>query len=349
MRHAHAPACAPAGRGQSLIRRLAAGLRPLALAGLVLLAGCATRGPMLATLVSEDMPRRVELADVPFFPQDAFQCGPAALATVLNHAGAPVTPEALVPKVYLPERRGSLQAELMAATRSHERLPYILEPTTQDLLAQVAAGRPVLVLQNLGLDALPAWHFAVVAGYDAERNTLLLRSGTRERLEMDLRRFDRTWARAQRWAMVALMPGELPANADVERYMTAAAGLEATGRLEAAAEAYRAAQARWPRSAWPWLGLANVDYAGGRFVAAEVGYEAALERDPLNIVARNNLADLLATRGCIEAAHAHIVRAGELAAGTALAEAVAQTAGRIAELRNVRIDADVQEQCPAAP
>src|SRR5690606_17117787 len=108
-------------------------------------------------------------------------------------------------------------------------------------------------------------------------------------------------------------------------------------------------QARWPRSAWPWLGLANVDYAGGRLEAAEVGYEAALERDPLNIVARNNLADLLAARGCIEAAHAHIVQAGELAAGTTLEEAVAQTAGRIAELRNVRIDADVQGQCPAAP
>ncbi|HHK0959736.1 TPA: hypothetical protein ACQQQD_006485, partial [Pseudomonas aeruginosa] len=54
------------------VRRLAGALLLAALLG-----GCA-QPPESAAL-----PARVELRDVPFFPQEAYQCGPAALATML--------------------------------------------------------------------------------------------------------------------------------------------------------------------------------------------------------------------------------------------------------------------------
>ena len=41
----------------------------------------------------------------------------------------------------------------------------------------------MLVLQFL-FDALPIWHYAVLIGYDAERNVALLHSGGHERVEM---------------------------------------------------------------------------------------------------------------------------------------------------------------------
>ena len=62
-------------------------------AALCLLPACATRGPLI-----EPGERAVELAQTPFFPQDRYQCGPAALATVLGAAGVHVTPEELVPE-----------------------------------------------------------------------------------------------------------------------------------------------------------------------------------------------------------------------------------------------------------
>ena len=91
---------------------------------LLWLTGCAT--PQVAALLARPpatLPARVELTGVPFHPQEEYQCGPAALATVLVHAGVATTPDALVPEVYLPARGGSLQAEMLAAARRHGRWP----------------------------------------------------------------------------------------------------------------------------------------------------------------------------------------------------------------------------------
>lgn len=179
-------------------------LRPGLLALAVLLTGCASG--LLLPPQSERLPERIELVDVPFYPQEDYQCGPAALATVLVHRGVTTSPEALVPKVYLPERRGGLKLELVAAARQSGMLVYPLQPSLDALLAQVAAGNPVLVMQNLGLDWYPQWHFAVVVGYDRAKDELVLRSATTRRWVTDLRSFDRTWARAERWAVVTLPP-----------------------------------------------------------------------------------------------------------------------------------------------
>ncbi|MDW8252235.1 MAG: PA2778 family cysteine peptidase, partial [Myxococcales bacterium] len=192
-----------------------------------LLAGCA--GPQARALLAQPpaaLAERVELEEVPFHPQELYQCGPAALATVLAHSGAAVTPEALVPEVYLPARGGSLQAEMLAAARRHGRLAYPLAPQLADLLAEVAAGTPVLVLQNLALLPPARWHYAVVVGYDLAREEIVLRSGTTRRLALSLAAFERTWARAGRWAMVVVPAEKIPVTAVEERYLAAAVALE---------------------------------------------------------------------------------------------------------------------------
>src|SRR5258706_484241 len=91
-------------------------------------------------LAPSAFPEPVELTDVVFYPQEDYQCGPAALATVLDSAGTKITPDALTPEIYLPERRGSLQLELVAAARRHGAIPYILRPALTDLFTEVAAG-----------------------------------------------------------------------------------------------------------------------------------------------------------------------------------------------------------------
>src|SRR6267143_388496 len=118
---------------------------------------------------------RVELTQVPFFPQSEYQCGPAALATALASFGVKVTPEDLVPQVYLPERKGSLQIEMMAAARRHGMVSYQLAPRFEDVLRELSAGNPVIVLQNLGFGG--GWHYAVAVGYDYSYGDLILRSG----------------------------------------------------------------------------------------------------------------------------------------------------------------------------
>lgn len=277
------------------------------------LCGCATQGPLLAPADPGALPPRAELVETPFFPQRDYQCGPAALATVLAAAGVTVPADGLVAEVYLPGRRGSLQAELIGAIRRRGLLPYEVPPSGQSLLEQVAAGRPVLVLQKTGAGPWPGWHYAVVVGYDTVEDRVVLRSGTELRLEVSAARFLATWDRAGRWALVVVAPGELPADPDFARYMQAAAGLEATGRSDAAERAYEAATRAWPTAALPQLGLANLAFARGDLAGAEQGFRAAIERAPDDAAARNNRATVLLALGCPLAARREITMAAALA------------------------------------
>jgi tetratricopeptide (TPR) repeat protein len=294
----------------------------------VALTGCAASPPLAAGLPGT-APRAIELATTPFFPQDEYQCGPAALATLLVASGVPVTPQALAPEVYLPERHGSLALELVGAARRHGRLPWVLATTADEMVDELEAGRPVLLLQNLGVQQIPVWHYAVLIGYDAERNVAILRSGNKERLEMKWQRFAGAWHRGGRFAMSVLRPGEMPAHAEPARFIGAAAGLEAAGQRGAAAAAYDAAIARWPAEPLAWLGRGNVAYADGERAAAADAWMRAILLNPTDAAARNNLAELLFEAGCLGESRRQVERAAALAEGTALAPAVADSRAKI--------------------
>jgi tetratricopeptide (TPR) repeat protein len=264
---------------------------------MLLLGGCAT--PQVAMLDArwpDDIPARVELFQVPFFPQEEFECGPAALAMVAHAAGVRVTAEALVDQVYLPGRQGSLQPEMMAATRRQGLLAYPLKPSIEAVLREVAAGNPVLVFQNLAFPIYPVWHYAVVMGFDRERRVLLLHSGVTARMEISLYAFERTWARGQYWAMLALKPGQLPATADAQVYTAAAATLERTD-ARGAQQAFAAALQRWPEDRAALLGAGNSAYALGQRDVAEKAYRGLAHKHPDFADGWNNLAQVLMEMG----------------------------------------------------
>ena len=249
-----------------------------------------------------ELPLSVEWQDTPFFPQEEYQCGPAALATLLNSSGRTVRPEELVAKVYVPGKRGSFQPELLAATRSYERIPYVIPPEMSALLAELAHGRNVLVFQNLGARLLPVWHYAVVIGFSLEKDRIILRSGTSKRLEQSARRFLKTWKRGEYWGMVALAPGELPATGDISRYLKAVAAAESSGQLNLAISSYQAALDRWPDNSTALFGLGNSFFKSGNFSQAEQSYRKLLQTNPDHTATRNNLAQMLADQGrCREA------------------------------------------------
>jgi hypothetical protein len=294
------------------VRRLCALSLVLALSGA---GGCAGIEPLSASL-PDDAPDAVELRETPFFPQEDYQCGPASLASVLAAAGVRVLPEELSREVYLPARRGSLQAELLGAVRRRGLLAYVLPPDGAALFAEVAAGTPVLVLLNLGVESYPLWHYAVVVGFDRRRGEVILRSGRTQRAQWSWRRFERSWGLADRWAMAALLPGVMPAEPAALNHVGGCAGLEAAGQLDPARVCYDAAARRWPEQPLAQLGLGNVYYASGAPAAAAAAYRRAVALAPQDGIARNNLAQALLDSGCRAAALVEARRALELARGT---------------------------------
>lgn len=263
------------------------------------LAACATppQTRLLASSPTDSLPKRVELVEAPFFPQDDFQCGPAALAMSLNAAGIAVTPETLKPEVYVPDRRGSFQIEMMAAARRHGAMSYQLAPELRGLLRELAAGTPVVVLQNLGLGWYPVWHYAVAIGYDLERMAIILRSGREQRQVLPLSTFEYTWARADYWAIVTISPDKIPETAEENSYIGAISALERTGEPLRAQIAYQAALHRWPKNPTAQIGVGNTAYKMNDLEQAEAAYRQAAQDHPESVAALNNLAQALSDLG----------------------------------------------------
>jgi hypothetical protein len=259
------------------------------------LAGCVS---IPARVAEYDAPRPgLEIESAPFYPQARYQCGPAALLTALSHSGVSASLDAVTSLTYIPGRQGSLQTELLATARHYDRLPYRIDGTMSALVAELAAGRPVLVLQNLGVNWYPRWHYAVVVGIDAATDQVILRSGTERRRLTPVRTFLRTWQRGERWGVVMLKPGEMPAEPDRATYSQAVADLEATGHFRAALAAWSAALGRWPGDPAALFGKANAALRLQQYSIAESTYRTILERQPDMHAARNNLAYALAGQG----------------------------------------------------
>ena len=299
----------------------------LIVAGLVAACATAPNGPALrATL---DIPAQTELTDVPFFAQVEYQCGPASLAMALAESGVAVRPEQLVEQVYLPAKQGSLQIGMISGARRHGRLAYPIA-TLDDLLREVAAGHPVIVLQRLGVLWARRWHYAIVIGYDLDRDELVLHSGTTRRETMSLTAFARSWEPGGRWALLVLPPSELPVTGRERVFLSAVLGLERTKQWSWAVDGYRTALTRWPDSRGALMGLGNNHYALGDRDSAERAFHQATRVHPNFAPAFNNLAHVLAEAGRRDEAIIAAERAVALGGPTA-----AVSKATLAEIRQV--------------
>ncbi len=259
----------------------------------------------------ETLPLQVALTRVPFFAQQTNQCGPAALASILRYSGVKTSPEALVSQVYTPGLQGSLQLDLVGAARRAGRVPYQIAPTSTALGEELAAGHPVLVLQDVGR-ITPIWHFAVVVGYDREHQDVILHSGDQAQLHLSMERFDRSWAASQRWGLVTLAPDQIPASASPDAYLRQVAAMEGI-RPAVAETAYQASLKRWPQALTALMGLGNLAYAQRHYRTAARYFERAAQAHPDAADAFNNLAQSYLMLGQMQQARA--ASSGALALG----------------------------------
>lgn len=274
----------------------------------VLLSGCAST-PQWPLAYDNSI-----VNEVPFHPQEQYQCGPASLAMMLNAQGVSASPDELVDRVYLPGRKGALQVEMVAAARQYGMLVYPLDPELSSLLAEVKAGHPVLVLQNLRFNWWPQWHFAVVTGFDSNKETLTLHTGTEEYYQQPSASFMATWNRSDRWARVILPPDQLPVTAAPLPFLMAAHDLETTQQTAAAETAYLTASKTWPDQPAALLGLGNIAYQQGKWEQAADYYRVLTEEFPTIHAGWNNLAEALSRQDKTEEAQQAGQRAASLKA-----------------------------------
>ncbi|CAI8937917.1 Peptidase C39 family protein [Pseudomonas sp. IT-P176] len=207
----------------------------LATACVLSLAGCA--GSVQPEI--KRLPERVELSGR-FYRGDAYQGGPQTLASLLSQQGVTITPGLLEKPLRLPGAEAQLQHNMQKLAREYGMVVYPLDSNLPALLTQVAAGYPVWLRYTEGSAFWKEPRYALLAGYNQQKQTVLLRSGLEKRLLMDFKSFESAFQSAGGWAVLVQAPTQIPAKVDRQRWLQAANELSQAGREEAAAQATQA-------------------------------------------------------------------------------------------------------------
>lgn len=274
------------------------------LAAFFLLQACAV-APQTQSLIADNsnvIPRH-QIQSVPFYPQQEYFCGPTALSEVLNYYGHNYDPEQLAQQVFVPDKQGSLQIEMVALTRQLGFIPYAGKASLLQVLNWVSEDIPVIVLQNLGLDSLPYWHYAVVIGYDLKKETISLHTGITQNRQVPMDVFENTWRRSHYWTMVPLPKNKIGTGMDDIVYTQAALDVLNTGNVELGVSGLMFAHNQWPSN---WLaGFALGNHYFKHDINTSVNwYQAAHRRAKNELSILNNYMYALEKKGCYPQAEA---------------------------------------------
>lgn len=187
----------------------------------------------------QGLPERVELNGVPAFRGDTYQGGPAALASMLSQQGIVITPGLLDKPLHLPGGEADLERNMQVLAREYGMLVYPLDAKLTALLAQVAAGYPVMVRITEGSTLWAEPRYAVLVGFNQQNSTVLLRVARDRRRPVAFSDFESAWKSAGQWAVLVQRPSQLPANLDAARWQQAANATAQAGQEQAAAQALK--------------------------------------------------------------------------------------------------------------
>ncbi|MCY1401058.1 hypothetical protein D9M71_161660 [compost metagenome] len=201
----------------------------------VALAGCA--GSVAPEI--KRLPERVELSGR-FYKGVANQSGPQVLASMLSQQNIVITPGLLDKPLHLPGAEAQLQQNMVNLAREYGMVVYPLDATLPALLTQVAAGYPVMVRFTEGSAMWAEPRYAILTGYNRQKQTVLLRAGMSQRTLMSFGSFESAFKDAGGWAVLIQNPTQIPAQVDQQRWLKAANDLAQAGQEPAAAKAKKA-------------------------------------------------------------------------------------------------------------
>lgn len=117
------------------------------------------------------------LSGVPFFPQNEYMCGPAALASVVGYWGKDAEMKDVAKEVYQEKLKGTLPLDLLIYAKEKGFEAAYYKGSLSDLREKISSGTPLILFLNLGYDFYPVGHYIVVVGYNDRMEAVVAHSG----------------------------------------------------------------------------------------------------------------------------------------------------------------------------
>jgi ABC-type bacteriocin/lantibiotic exporter with double-glycine peptidase domain len=163
---------------------------------MVMAAAAASALPTRAPLVS------YHIAGVPLAESRRDECGPSALAAVLQYHGERVSAADIGREIDLPGYHGALNLDLLLWARTRGYPAWAGEGSVGSLQQALARGLPVICMVRRRGRAVDRNHFVVVRGYDNERQEWFVDEGKGGEETVGAGDFARDWAECGRWMLV---------------------------------------------------------------------------------------------------------------------------------------------------
>ncbi len=142
--------------------------------------------------------------EIPFYRQSDYQCGPAALASVLNfwyrRAGLPeISVQEIIDSIYSQGARGVLGIDLEIYARKKGFDIIQKSGTVEELKAFINEGIPPIILVSYGFSVYQIDHFMVVKGYNEEG---IIVHSKKPNQFISYEELGRIWKKAGYWMLV---------------------------------------------------------------------------------------------------------------------------------------------------
>jgi len=157
---------------------------------------------LLGRTIAAQCPPSCKIDGVPRIKQLHNYCGPAALAAVLQCFGENTTQETIGKFVYNPIGGSTNGADMLFYARSKGYAAYSWNSSLADAKQKLAAGAPIIVLQqNSAKDT--SGHYRVLTGYDDAASKFSVMDPYYDEItELSYTQCEKLWKPMGRWALL---------------------------------------------------------------------------------------------------------------------------------------------------